>query len=64
MIPVIRRSLTLTRDVPAGRRLVATDLVCMRPGTGVPPSALKETLGRILSVAKKAGEVLVPSDLT
>ncbi len=63
MIHMIRRSLTVTRDVGAKHLLECSDLICMRPGTGMPPSALVEVIGRRLAVAKQAGEVLFPSDL-
>ena len=43
---VARKSLVAARDVPAGTTLVATDLVILRPGTGLSPAALPRVVGR------------------
>ena len=45
---VARRSLVLTRDVPAGTKLESGMLTTKRPGTGVPPRELQQVLGRSL----------------
>ena len=59
----IRRSLTLRKDLSTGARISAADVVCMRPGIGLPPSELSQIIGRRLRVAKVAGEVLYKQDL-
>jgi sialic acid synthase SpsE len=43
---VARKSLVAGRDLPAGTVLRREDLVILRPGTGLPPSALPRVLGR------------------
>ena len=43
---VARKSLVAGRDLPAGTVLRREDLVILRPGTGLPPSALPHVLGR------------------
>lgn len=58
-----RRSLHLGRDVPAGRPLVAADLVALRPGTGIAPSRFEQLLGRSLRHDGEAGRPLAWSDL-
>lgn len=63
VIPTIRRSLTVARDLPVGHTLEGTDLQCLRPEGGLPPSALSSTAGRRLVVEKRAGEALFESDL-
>lgn len=63
LIPTIRRSLAVTKDLPVGSTLGRTDLQCLRPEGGLPPSALSATIGRRLVVEKRAGEPLFESDL-
>jgi N,N'-diacetyllegionaminate synthase len=43
---VARKSLVAGRDLPAGTVLRREDLVILRPGTGLPPSALPRVVGR------------------
>ena len=43
---VARKSLVTGRDLPAGTVLRREDLVILRPGTGLPPSALPRVVGR------------------
>ena len=63
VIPNIRRSLAVVRDLPVGHTLEGNDLQCVRPEGGLPPSALSATVGRCLVVEKRAGEALLESDL-
>lgn len=58
-----RQSLCAARDLPAGHRLAAGDLVVKRPGTGVPASAYRATLGRTLGRDVAADHLLRPEDL-
>jgi sialic acid synthase SpsE len=53
-----RRSLCAARDLPAGTVLAASDLVALRPGTGLPPSSLATVCGLTLARAVGRGEPL------
>jgi N,N'-diacetyllegionaminate synthase len=57
------KSLVVTRDLPLGHRLAATDLVAKRPGGGLPPSSLPNVVGRRLAHAMKADAALHQKDL-
>jgi len=43
---VARKSLVAARDLPAGTIVGPDDLVILRPGTGLPPGAMPQVLGR------------------
>jgi Sialic acid synthase len=43
---VVRKSLVAGRDLPAGTAIRREDLLILRPGTGLPPSALSRVVGR------------------
>lgn len=58
-----RRSIVLARNVTAGHRLEAADLTYKRPGTGVSPSHWDEVLGRAVTRALEADDVLQWDDL-
>lgn len=62
-IPVVRRSLHLRCDLPAGHVLTAEDLIALRPGTGIAPSAREAVVGRRLRAGVRAGCMLLESDL-
>lgn len=53
-----RRSLCAARDLPAGTVLAASDLIALRPGTGLPPSSLATLCGVTLARAVGRGEPL------
>jgi N,N'-diacetyllegionaminate synthase len=55
---VARRSLHASRQLSAGHVLTATDLVALRPGTGLPPAQRDHLLGRRLRVGVEQGEML------
>ena len=59
-----RRSLVLARDVAAGHRLLPEDLTCKRPGTGVAPIHWDEVIGRPVTRALRADDILQWQDLT
>lgn len=61
---VARRSLVLAVDVPAGIPLARGHIAVRRPGTGLSPARLEETLGRRLRRAGRAGDVLTAEDFT
>jgi len=55
---VARKSLVAGRDLPAGTVLRREDLVILRPGTGLPPSALPRVVGRRIARAVDADSPL------
>jgi len=55
---VARRSLVAARALPAGHRLSRADVAIKRPGTGIPPAELERVLGRRLTRALAADELL------
>ena len=55
---VARRSLVLTRDVPAGTVLDADLIAIRRPGTGIAPADYDAVVGRTLKQAGRSGQVL------
>lgn len=62
-IVVARKSLVSARDLEAGRRLEASDLVVKRPGSGIPPQELERVVGRTLAADVSADQVLGWGDL-
>lgn len=55
---VVRRSVTLSRDVVAGTPFQEDDFVLMRPGDGIAPKHLESLYGKKPCRNMKAGEVL------
>lgn len=43
---LVRRSVTVARDLVKGHVLTRDDLVLLRPGTGIPPADLEKVIGR------------------
>jgi len=60
---VSRQSLVTTGDLKAGRVLGLGDVTIKRPGTGLPPFALAETIGRTLARDVAADMPLTTDDL-
>lgn len=60
---LVRRSVTLARDVPAGAALQAADLVLLRPGDGIAPAELDKVPGRVARHALARGTTLQWQDL-
>ncbi|MBW7961131.1 N-acetylneuraminate synthase family protein [Bradyrhizobium sp. BR 10261] len=58
-----RKSIVLERELAAGCRLTAEDLVIKRPGTGIAPKYLEDVVGRTLVRAMGADAVLQWDDL-
>lgn len=54
----IRRSIFASRDISAGDVINESDLVCLRPGTGLSPTYFKQLLGRRALVGVRKGEQL------
>jgi sialic acid synthase SpsE len=57
------KSLVAARDLPAGHRLVASDLAAKRPGDGVSPNRIAEFQGRQLKRAIEADSLVLLEDL-
>jgi N,N'-diacetyllegionaminate synthase len=60
---LVRRSVTLLRDVDAGHTLRAEDVALMRPGNGIPPKELQSVIGRVVARPMTGGVTLQWSDL-
>jgi N-acetylneuraminate synthase/N,N'-diacetyllegionaminate synthase len=60
---VSRQSLTTTRPLRAGHTLTRDDLTIKRPGTGLSPSELDATMGRVLVRSVEGDMPLRPEDL-
>jgi N-acetylneuraminate synthase/N,N'-diacetyllegionaminate synthase len=60
---VARRSLHAARDLAAGEPLAATDLVALRPGTGLTPASLRRMVGRPLARPVASGTMLEEAHL-
>jgi len=58
MYRLARRSLIITRDLPAGTRLERDMLTVKRPGYGVAPKDLDHVIGRTLQIDVEADEIL------
>jgi len=58
-----RRSLHAARDIDAGEVLEMSDLVLLRPGTGVPAAQAGSLVGRRLKTPLPAGSLLREADL-
>jgi N,N'-diacetyllegionaminate synthase len=60
---VARKSLAAARPLTPGMTVEAGMLVAMRPGTGIPPSAIDRVIGRPLRTAVAAGALIAWEDL-
>lgn len=58
-----RKSLFAARNISRGEPLEAGMLVSLRPGTGIPPSALESLLGAVAARDIPEGSMLQPEDL-
>jgi len=57
------KSLVAARDLEAGHRLTADDLVAKRPGDGVPPNQIDRLLGHILIKPFRADAPILTDDV-
>ena len=57
------KSMVAARDLPAGHRLTADDLVAKRPGEGVPPNKVEALVGGILRRPIGADTLVMPEDV-
>lgn len=62
-IVVARKSLVSARDLAAGQRLQAGDVVFKRPGSGIPPHELERVVGRTMATDVGADQVIGWEDL-
>ena len=62
MRQAMRRSIYARRDLAAGTRLTADDLVIMRPETGLSPSRLDDLLGRVVTRDVRAESLIEEGD--
>lgn len=60
---VIRKSLHYNRDLEKGEVLEKTDLIALRPGTGISPMRIEEIIGKPLKIAVKALQIVDFSDI-
>ena len=58
MYTLARRSLVLTRDLPAGSVLEREHLTVKRPGFGIAPKHLEHVVGRTLAQDVEADDIL------
>ena len=61
---LVRRSVTLVRDVVAGQTIGLDDLTLLRPGTGIAPADLDRVPGKQAARSMMAGTTLNWADLT
>ena len=47
---VARKSIVAARDIPKGKKITNEDLAYKRPGTGLPPSAADQLIGKVAQV--------------
>ena len=55
---VARKSLHWRRELRAGEMVSPDDLIALRPGTGLPPSALEQIVGRQVRAGTAAGALV------
>ncbi len=59
---VARRSLHWARDLPAGTEIAATDLLALRPGSGMSPAGAAALTGRLTTRDVRAGAMVQADD--
>ena len=60
---LVRRSVTLVRDIAKGQPLTPEMVTLMRPGTGIEPKHLQDIYGRVAARDLSSGQTLEWSDL-
>lgn len=60
---VSRQSVVAARSVPRGKQIEERDLTVKRPGTGLPPFMLRNTVGRVAARDIEEDTPIVPEDL-
>lgn len=59
-----KRSLFAAADLSAGSVIAEGDILCLRPGTGIPASRIYEFTGKKLKISVKEGSILKPEYFT
>lgn len=60
---IARRSVMAARAIKRGQKIVALDLECKRPGTGLPPKYLPKIIGKIAKKKYNQGYIFTNNDL-
>lgn len=60
---LVRRSVTVDKNIKAGERITKNDIVLMRPGTGILPKSLEDVIGMTAIRDLSEGETLNWSDI-
>ena len=60
---IARRSVMAAREIKKGKKIVALDLDCKRPGTGLPPKYLSALIGKIAKKNYCQGYIFTKKDL-
>jgi N,N'-diacetyllegionaminate synthase len=60
---IARRSVCVRRDLPAGHMLAETDLILLRPASGIAPKHFADLAGRCLSQPITAGTPIIWQDI-
>ncbi len=63
MLPLIRRSIVASRDLPQGRRLTEDDFMWIRPADGLEPGQEQQLVGQTLSHPVTFGDPIRLSDV-
>ena len=59
-----RLSCAARSNFPAGHRLAVSDILFLRPGTGLPPKHRDQIVGKVLKRSVRAGTVFASADFT
>ncbi len=60
---MLRRSIALGRDMEAGEVLTESDIIWIRPGTGIPSGSEDMVLGKRIKTDLKKGTLLTPENM-
>ena len=63
MIPVFRRSLVTTKEIPVGHVFTSDDIDFKRPGTGISPKEINSVIGRVVKIAIQKDDLIRKEDL-
>lgn len=63
MIGLVRRSVVVYRDLPAGHKITADDLEAKRPGDGLSPTEYEKLIGKKLKKAMQQDEQITLKDV-
>lgn len=63
IMKIVRKSIIAEKDIPKGKIIEKQDLIIKRPGTGIKPKYLKETIGKIAKRDIKKDELIYWEDI-